>query len=155
MDDYEATKVLMGGRTRVKQESATYRSAPLSEKVDQDDIDMEGEEFQDDDDNAGLEPENDEDTKDQRERLRRDQLGANLFGDADEQEVDKEEMEQMLLELQRKLRGKDLRKALTKREKQQHYRSDSDDEDGSSSVSRRRVPLTAEMTIANLMTGRG
>lgn len=127
--EYEATRLAMGGGSRVKQESSTYRSAPRSEKVDQDEIDMEDDEFQDDDENVGLEPENDEDSKDTRERMRRNQLGANLFGDADEQEVEKEEADQMMAELKRKLDGKKLKKAIIKREGHMEYRSESDDED--------------------------
>lgn len=131
-EEYEATRVFMGGRTRVKQESATYRSAPRSEKVDGDDIDMEGDEFQDDDENVGLEPDNDEDSKESRERMRRDQLGANLFGDANEQEVEKEETDKMMAELRRKLEGKTIRKALSRRERHHEYENESEDEESSS-----------------------
>ncbi|CAK7238618.1 MAG: transcription factor IIF subunit tfg1 [Sporothrix thermara] len=119
-EELEETRKTIGGRARVKLESSTYRSAPRSEKIDHDDIDMEGDEFQDDDDNVGLEPENDEDSKDTRERLRRNHLGANLFGDADEREVDKEEEEDKAARKTGQL-GKQLRKALAKREAHLEY----------------------------------
>lgn len=119
-EELEETRRIIGGRSRVKQESSTFRSAPRSEKMEHDDIDMEGDEFQDDDENTGLEPDNDEDSKDTRERLRRNHLGANLFGDADEQEVDKEEQENKAEKKTRQL-GKHLRKALAKREDHLEY----------------------------------
>ncbi|KAL1912642.1 transcription factor IIF subunit tfg1 [Sporothrix stenoceras] len=119
-EELEETRKTIGGRSRVKLESSTYRSAPRSEKVDHDDIDMEGDEFQDDDENVGLEPDNDEDSKDTRERLRRNHLGANLFGDADEKEVDKEEKEDKAARKTGQL-GKQLRKALAKREAHLEY----------------------------------
>ncbi|CAK7204796.1 transcription factor IIF subunit tfg1 [Sporothrix eucalyptigena] len=119
-EELEETRKTIGGRSRVKLESSTYRSAPRSEKVDHDDIDMEGDEFQDDDENVGLEPDNDEDSKDTRERLRRNHLGANLFGDADEHEVDKEEHEDKAARKTGQL-GKQLRKALAKREDHLEY----------------------------------
>ncbi|CAK7270859.1 transcription factor IIF subunit tfg1 [Sporothrix epigloea] len=119
-EELEETRRTIGGRSRVKLESSTYRSAPRSEKVDHDDIDMEGDEFQDDDENVGLEPENDEDSKDTRERLRRNHLGANLFGDADEREIDREEKENKAAR-KTGLLGKQLRKALAKREDHLEY----------------------------------
>ncbi|OAA68426.1 transcription initiation factor iif subunit [Niveomyces insectorum RCEF 264] len=119
-EELEETRKTIGGRARVKLESSTFRSAPRSEKIDHDDIDMEGDEFQDDDENVGLEPENDEDSKDSRERLRRNHLGANLFGNADEQEVDKEEQENKAARKTGQL-GKQLRKALAKREDHLEY----------------------------------
>ncbi|ERS98903.1 transcription initiation factor TFIIF subunit alpha [Sporothrix schenckii 1099-18] len=119
-DELEETRKTIGGRVRVKLESSTFRSAPRSEKVDHDDFDMEGDEFQDDDENVGLEPDNDEDSKDTRERLRRNHLGANLFGDADEKEIDKEEEQDKAARKTGQL-GKQLRKALAKREAHLEY----------------------------------
>ncbi|CAK7563317.1 MAG: transcription factor IIF subunit tfg1 [Sporothrix epigloea] len=119
-EELEETRRTIGGRARVKLESSTYRSAPRSEKIEHDDIDMEGDEFQDDDENVGLEPENDEDSKDTRERLRRNHLGANLFGDADEREIDREEKEDKAARKTGQL-GKQLRKALAKREAHLEY----------------------------------
>ncbi|KAG4217756.1 hypothetical protein PC116_g33764, partial [Phytophthora cactorum] len=93
--------------------------------MDHDDIDVSGDEFQDDDETAGYEPDRDEDTKQANNRIRRDQLNANLFGDADEIKVEKEEDEEKKEELERKLLGKSLKKALKKRDKQFQYDSDS------------------------------
>ncbi|EJT74961.1 hypothetical protein GGTG_08799 [Gaeumannomyces tritici R3-111a-1] len=121
-----ATRRWMGGGSMVKQESSTYRAAPRSEKVDHDDVDMSGDEFQDDDEAPTMERDNDEDAKDARERQRRDHMGANLFGEADEKEVDEEETAKMLEDAVRKMHGKKVRKALTRHEKHLEYQSDSD-----------------------------
>ncbi|KAI0176455.1 Rap30/74 interaction domain-containing protein [Hypoxylon sp. FL1284] len=122
------SRALVNGRTAVKLESGTFKSASRQEKMDHDDIDVSGDEFQDDDETAGWEPDNDEDTKDANDRIRRDQLNANLFGDADEVKVEKEEEDEKKEELERKLFGKDLKKALKRRDKQFQYDSDSERE---------------------------
>ncbi|KAI1124661.1 hypothetical protein F5Y10DRAFT_248982 [Nemania abortiva] len=125
----EESRRIMYGPAAVKQESSTFQQASRREKMEHDDIDMSGDEFQDDDETAGFEPERDEETKDSKERVRREQLGANLFGDADEKEVEKEEAELQKEEEVRKLFGKDLKKALRKRDKQFQYDSDSSGRD--------------------------
>ncbi|RSM07973.1 hypothetical protein CEP52_004939 [Fusarium oligoseptatum] len=48
-----------------------------------------------------LKKNDDEDTKDSKDRIRREQLGANLFGDGDEQEVDRELAEELKEEIER------------------------------------------------------
>ncbi|KAI8631947.1 Rap30/74 interaction domain-containing protein [Xylariaceae sp. FL1651] len=121
----EESRRIMYGPTAVKQESSTFLQASRGEKMEHDDIDMSGDEFQDDDETAGFEPERDEDTKDSKDRVRREQLGANLFGDADEKEVEQEEAAVKKEEEERKLLGKSLKKALRKRDKQFQYDSDS------------------------------
>lgn len=125
----EESRRIMYGPTAVKQESSTFQQASRREKMEHNDIDMSGDEFQDDDETAGFEPERDEDTKDSKDRVRREQLGANLFGDADEKEVEKEEAELEKEEEVRKLFGKNLKKALRKRDKQFQYDSDSSSKD--------------------------
>jgi len=134
----EESRRIMYGPTAVKQESSTFVHASRREKMEHDDIDMSGDEFQDDDETAGFEPDRDEDTKDSKDRVRREMLAANLFGDADEKQVEKEEMELKKEEEARKLLGKGLKKALRKRDKQFQYDSDSSNQDpfASSSVSR-------------------
>ncbi|XXG94832.1 hypothetical protein Hte_001091 [Hypoxylon texense] len=122
------SRAIVNGRTAVKQESGTFKSASRREKMDHDDIDVSGDEFQDDDETAGWEPDRDEDAKQADDRIRRDQLNANLFGDADEIKVEKEEEDEKKEELERKLFGKDLKKALKRRDKQFQYDSDSDNE---------------------------
>lgn len=114
------------GTGMVKQESATYKQSSRKEKEDHDDIDMSGDEFQDDDETAGFEAEKDEESKDSKDKVRRDQLGANLFGAADEKAVETEEASRRREELERKLFGKNMKKALKKRDKQFQY-DDSDD----------------------------
>ena len=122
--DKAESRLIVNGAVNIKQESATFRAVSRREVQDHDDIDVSGDEFQDDDETAGFEPERDEDSKDSKERVRREQLGANLFGDADENTVDKEEAKVKKEELERKLFGKDLKKALKRRDKQFQYDSD-------------------------------
>ncbi|KAI1461822.1 Rap30/74 interaction domain-containing protein [Annulohypoxylon moriforme] len=121
------SRAIVNGRVAVKQESGTFRQASRHEKIDHDDIDMSGDEFQDDDETAGYEPDRDEDTKTAKDRVRRDQLNANLFGEGDEIKVEKEEEDEKKEEHQLKLFGKTLRKALKRRDKQFQY-DDSDSE---------------------------
>ncbi|KAI1815337.1 Rap30/74 interaction domain-containing protein [Poronia punctata] len=125
----EESRRIMYGPTAVKQESSTFAQASRREKMEHDDIDMSGDEFQDDDETAGFEPDKDEDTKESKDRVRREMLAANLFGDADEKEVEKEELELKKEEEAKKLLGKDLKKALRKRDKQFQYDSDSSSRD--------------------------
>ncbi|KAI1491238.1 hypothetical protein F5X96DRAFT_632140 [Biscogniauxia mediterranea] len=120
----EESRKIINGRAAVKQESNTFQQASRREKMEHDDIDMSGDEFQDDDETAGFEPDRDEDTKDSKERVRREQLGANLFGDADEQKVEKEEADLKKEEELTKLLGKHVKKAL-RHDKQFQYDSDS------------------------------
>ncbi|KAI8961386.1 Rap30/74 interaction domain-containing protein [Daldinia sp. FL1419] len=122
------SRAIVNGRVAVKQESGTFRQASRQEKLDHDDIDVSGDEFQDDDETAGYEPDRDEDTKHAESRIRRDQLNANLFGEADENKVQKEEEEERKIELERKLLGKSLKKALKRRDKQFQYDTDSSNE---------------------------
>ncbi|KAL2761124.1 hypothetical protein ACRALDRAFT_2024979 [Sodiomyces alcalophilus JCM 7366] len=124
--DMEETRQYFRGPARVKTESSTFREVSREDLFDHDQLDFECDEFQDDDENPGFEPEQDEDQKHASERIRREQLGANLFGDADEGEVDKEELEARLEEEARRREGKEMTKALIKREKETIYKSDSD-----------------------------
>lgn len=124
--EMEETRQYFRGPARVKTESSTFRGIPREDLFDHDQLDFEGDEFQDDDENPGFEPEQDEDQKHAMERIRREQLGANLFGDADESKVDKEELEARLEEEARRREGKEMTRALIKREKETIYKSDSD-----------------------------
>lgn len=134
--DLEATRRLLYGRGQmVKTESATFKAASRSEKLDHDDIDMSGDEFQDDDEAPTFERNDDEDTKDAKERIRREQLGANLFGEADEGQIDKDLNEQLREELEREKYGKQTRKALVKRDREDIYASDDSTENPWSSSS--------------------
>ncbi|KAF2843383.1 hypothetical protein M501DRAFT_994292 [Patellaria atrata CBS 101060] len=94
--------------------------------IDADDIDVDaGDEFSDDEENALFEGD-DEEGKVAEEKIRREQLSANIFGLNDKKDVDKEE-EQMKEEarMKRKLE-KGTRKALLKRENDWRYDTDSD-----------------------------
>lgn len=103
--------------------------------ADADDIDFNlEEEFADDEENPVFE--GDDDTQKQaEERIKRDQLAANVFGMTDEQAVDEEaEREKKLAEMRKQLE-KGTRKTLLKREKNFDYASDSDSNPYSSGVS--------------------
>lgn len=113
----------LGGPARVKLENS--QGIPKSEKTDDHDIDMSGDEFQDDDEAPGFEAD-DEDTRDARVRMRRDHLGANNFGEVEEEEVDKEEEIEKRERMREKIEGKRTRKNLTKLERAFEYSSDSD-----------------------------
>ncbi|KAH7022431.1 hypothetical protein EDB80DRAFT_8198 [Ilyonectria destructans] len=124
--DVEATRQALYGRgSMIKTESDTFRAASRLEKMDHDEIDMSGDEFQDDDETPNFERNvDDEDTKESKDRIRREQLGANLFGDGDEQEVDRDLKEQLKEELEREKYGKATKKALIKRDREFVYESD-------------------------------
>jgi len=124
----EETRRFLGGRPRVKTESATSRAAPRTEREDDRELDMSGDEFQDDDETPGFEAD-DEDTKDARTRMRREALGANLFGEGEESKVDEEEREQQLEKLKRKMIGKKTRKNLMKLEHAMDYDAGDSDEE--------------------------
>lgn len=140
-DDEEMEKQIQRyhkeGRFMVKGESHTSKNATKSETADGDELDFDNEDlFQDDDEAPAMEPDKDEDVKEAKDRIKREQLGANIFGQAEENEIDeafeKEEREE---EERRKL-GKDVKKALMKREKMTIYESDrSSDEYAEQSVS--------------------
>ncbi|KAA8576199.1 hypothetical protein EYC84_006353 [Monilinia fructicola] len=110
----------------VKTESASFKGSSRNETRDIDELDFDADDlFQDDDELATVEPDRDEDAKDAQERIKQDQRSANLFGEADEENgrerFHQREQEE---EAKRKL-GKSVRKALTKREKNYIYDSDS------------------------------
>ncbi|EHK46256.1 hypothetical protein TRIATDRAFT_89649 [Trichoderma atroviride IMI 206040] len=125
LNDLEATRRMLYGRGQmIKTESDTFKAASRAEKMEHDELDVSGDEFQDDDETPHFERNDDEDTKDSKERIRREQLGANLFGEGDEQEVDKELQEQLREELERQKYGKTTKKALIKRDREDIYESD-------------------------------
>lgn len=148
-EEEKATRQFLTGRSMVKLESNTFKSAARSEKQEHDDIDFSGDEFQDDDENPTFDRnEGDDETKDSKERIRREQLGANLFGEADENEIEEELRREEAEEEARKRLGKGLTKHLVKLEKHLEYKEDPDDSsdlDVSSSVSN----LPHHLTIVN------
>lgn len=124
-DSQESKK--MTSMFTVKGETNTFKSSSKRETEDMDQLDFaEDDLFQDDDEQPGFDPADDSDSKDIKVKIKREQLGANLFGDADEHEVDalfeEEEKEKELT----KKEGKGTRKALKKRERNLNYDSDSE-----------------------------
>ncbi|KAF4125365.1 hypothetical protein GMORB2_4205 [Geosmithia morbida] len=127
--ELEATRRMLGGGGRmIKTESSTFKAASRAEKMEHDDIDISGDEFQDDDEAVTFERNNDEDEKESKERIRREQLGANLFGDGDEQQVEKDLNEELREELERRKYGESTKKALIKRDREDVYESDASQE---------------------------
>ncbi|RDW64058.1 hypothetical protein BP5796_10560 [Coleophoma crateriformis] len=121
------------GLYTVKSESNTFKNAKR-ETQDTDDLDFEADDlFQDDDEQVTMEPDKDEDVKDSKDRIKREMLGANLFGEADEGEVDQELDAEEKEALRRKKLGKGVKKALKKREQNLIYESDSEHPYSSSS----------------------
>ncbi|OIW32495.1 hypothetical protein CONLIGDRAFT_630177 [Coniochaeta ligniaria NRRL 30616] len=118
------TRKFLGGGVKVKMESDTSRAITKAERRDDNDLDVSGDEFQDDDENPGFDAD-DEDTKDNKERLRRDHLGASIFDEVKEEEVEKEEKEEKREKKLNRVQGKKLRKNLRKKEGNYNYVSDS------------------------------
>jgi transcription initiation factor TFIIF subunit alpha len=108
---------------------------------DANDIDFDvQEDFADDEENELFE--GDDDTKRlAEEKLKRDQLNANVFDMKDEKEVDDEEEQQKLLAEVTKRLEKSTRKALLKREKNYDYATDSDGEN----------PYSSEVSQASIL----
>jgi transcription initiation factor TFIIF subunit alpha len=115
------TRQFLRGPTRVKMESATSRMARRTERQDDFELDMSGDEFQDDDEAPGFENDEDEDAKESKDRIRREQVGANTFGAGEEDKVEQEEREKELEKLRSKMMGKDTVKTLKRLEHGQDY----------------------------------
>jgi len=119
----------------VKSESTSFKGSSKNEIKDIDELDFaEDDLFQDDDEQATFEPDRDEDTVEAQQRIKQDQRGANLFGEADEAEIEKDFVKEEKEEEERKKLGKGVRKAMIKREKNYIYDSDSSNPYASSSV---------------------
>ncbi|KAL2120565.1 hypothetical protein VTJ04DRAFT_4592 [Mycothermus thermophilus] len=117
----QETRQFLRGPTRVKTESETSRLARRSERQDDFELDMEGDEFQDDDEAPGFEHDEDEDAKEAKERIRREQVQANTFGEGDDAKVEQEERELQLERLRAKMFGKQTVKTLKKLEHVENF----------------------------------
>lgn len=104
-----------------------YRGKEVSATgLDGDDMDFEEDRFADDEEvDVGL-FEEDEDTKAAEQRIKQDQLKANVFNLKEEKDYDEEEMREKKEKEARKVIGKKVRKALQRREKNFDYSSGSD-----------------------------
>ena len=102
------------------------------ENADADDLDFIEDRFADDEEHMVFE--DDDDTKEAEERIKKDQLQANIFDLKEEKEYEKQELlEKKEKETQKKL-GKSVKKALKRREKNYVYDSDSSGNPYSSEV---------------------
>lgn len=143
-EKFGASRARASGLFKVKGESESFKNANRGEQNDMDDLDYEEMDFADDEEHVTVEKEQDEDTKDAEERVKRDRLNANLFGEADELAADKEaEAEERKAE-QTKLLGRELQKALVKREKNYIYDSDSQDFESSDDEDEEKRKLKEE-----------
>lgn len=113
-------------------------TAPKSkqEQADADDLDFEEDRFADDEENVLFEGE-DEEAKEAEDRIKRDQLQANVFDLKEEKEYDKAEQEEKKEKDAEKKLGKGVKKALMKREKNYIYDTDSPDNPYTEEVSPR------------------
>ena len=119
------SKLFLGKWEKGAQEGVTA-PATKNEHADADDLDFEEDRFADDEENQLFEGE-DEETKLAEERIKRDQLQANIFDLKEEKEYEKAELlEKKEKDAEKKL-GKGVKKALMKREKNYIYDSDSAD----------------------------
>jgi transcription initiation factor TFIIF subunit alpha len=118
----------------VKGESETFKSSAKGQKEEIDDLDFEAL-FDDDDEQPGLEADDNDSEKEAKNKIKKEQLGSNLFGDGDEREVDREAAEVRREKELLKKQGKGTKKALKWRERNFNYASDSEDHPYSSRVS--------------------
>lgn len=123
------TRNFLRGPTRVKTESATSRMARRGEREDDFELDVSGDEFQDDDETPDFLADEDEDAKESKTRIRREQVSANTFGEGEEDKVEQEERERQLEKLRRKMMGKRTMKSLKKLEHAMDFDDDSESED--------------------------
>ena len=126
------------------------------ENADADDLDFQEDRFADDEENMNLFGE-DEETKETEERIKKDQLQANVFDTKEEKEYEKQEkLEKKEKELTKRF-GKRTKKALMKREKNYIYDSDSSSNPYSSEVCfsyATPIACTKLESRANLLTQR-
>lgn len=109
-----------------KQRKVYRGKAVAGSGLDGNDMDFEEDRFADDEEvDAGL-FEEDEDTKAAEQRIKQDQLKANIFNLKEEKDYDEEEIKEKKEKEARKVLGKKVRKALQKREKNFDYSSGSD-----------------------------
>lgn len=127
-EELRKSRAVLGGRPRIKGESATSRARNATERFAREELDLEGDgDFSDDDEAVANEPDFDEDAKEMRDRMRKNHLNANLFGNTDEKDVEKQEALESKEDQARTEHGRHLRKALIKLEGHGDY-LDSDDE---------------------------
>ncbi|KAI5307535.1 hypothetical protein KEM55_008048, partial [Ascosphaera atra] len=91
-----------------------------------DEMDFEEDRFADDEEHVEMYGEEDEDTKLAEERIKKDQLKANIFDLKDEKAYEQEELKEQREKEALKSYGKKVRKALQKREKNFDYSSGSE-----------------------------
>ena len=125
-------KLFLGKREKGGGGSGSAVPRIKQENADADDLDFIEDRFADDEEHMVFEE--DDDTKEAEERIKKDQLQANVFDLKEEKEYEKQELlEKKEKEVQKKL-GKSVKKALKRREKNYVYDSDSSDNPYTSQV---------------------
>jgi len=129
----KATSKLYLGKWESPSAGGVAAPAAKNEQADADDLDFEEDRFADDEENQLFEGE-DDDTKQAEDRIKRDQLQANVFDLKEEKEYEKAELREKKEKEAEKLLGKQVKKALMKREKNYIYDTDSADNPYSETV---------------------
>ena len=99
-----------------------------------DDLDFEEDRFADDEETPYMEAVKDAEEKETENRIKLDQLQANVFGNRDEKEYEEQSEEERKANEQLKQFGKRVKKTIVKREKNYMYESDSGQDPYSESV---------------------
>ena len=129
----KATSKLYLGKWESPSAGGVAAPAAKNEQADADELDFEEDRFADDEENKLFEGEDDE-TKQAEDRIKRDQLQANVFDLKEEKEYEKAELREKKEKEAERLLGKQVKKALMKREKNYIYDSDSADNPYSETV---------------------
>ena len=140
----KATSKLFIGKWERGEADTAAAVVTKHEHADADDLDFE-EDFADDEEGQKADAE-DEETKRAEERIKRDQLQANIFDLKEEKEYDKQAQIEKEEKEQEKTVGKRVKKALMKREKNYIYDTDSDENPYSEPVGG-LVSLLAELLL--------
>lgn len=107
-------------------DQGTGRPNVKSEYGEVDDLDFEEDRFADDEETPFMEGVVDTEGKEAESKIKREQLGANVFDMRDEQGYDQEEKEQQRAKKILKETGRKVKKTIVKREKNYMYDGDSD-----------------------------
>ena len=121
----KATSKLYVGKVSANDDAKIANVAIKREAGEVDELDFEEDRFADDEEGQLIEGD-DEDTKEAEERIKKDQLQANVFDLKDEKGYEKAELLEKKLKEAEKKDGKRVRKALMKREKKFVYDTDSE-----------------------------
>ncbi len=144
----KATSKLYLGKWESPSAGGVTAPAAKTEQAEADDLDFEEDRFADDEENQLFEGEDDE-AKQAEDRIKRDQLQANIFDLKDEKEYEKAESREKKEKEAEKLLGKQVKKALMKREKNYIYDTDSADNPYSDKVEAHHLMDPSSVNLRN------